>query len=336
VPTIASGWGATSEGGNTSNALLRVDLPLRSDSDCEAEYGAGSSGYDASVMLCVGGLPAGGKDTCQGDSGGPLAIDGDPGAGFSGLLVGITSFGDGCARPGVPGVYAWVQSAEIQQLIGAADPPAAPVDPPNPTVTGNLRVGGAVTCNAGPLAGATPAGYVWFLVRGSTFTALPATTATTTLPAQAAGASVLCDVRYENDGGFVFSDTPPSSAVGPVAAAPVIPPPPPDTTRPTSKIGKVTCVRRRCKIKISASDTGGVVSALSIKLTSKVNKCKRVNGRRTCKKVTKTRRPRAKLKGSGFEVSIKLKRGRYKMTSVAIDTAGNRQSPAAKKSFRVK
>jgi trypsin len=48
-------------------------------------------------MFCAG-LAAGGKDSCQGDSGGPI-ID------SSKTLVGVVSWGAGCAQPGKPGVY---------------------------------------------------------------------------------------------------------------------------------------------------------------------------------------------------------------------------------------
>ena len=38
----------------------------------------------------------GGQDACKGDSGGSLTVDG--------ILIGITSFGYGCGRPGYPDV----------------------------------------------------------------------------------------------------------------------------------------------------------------------------------------------------------------------------------------
>ena len=45
-------------------------------------------------------------DTCQGDSGGPLIQYYDYYEDF--IQTGITSFGEGCATPGIPGAYARV------------------------------------------------------------------------------------------------------------------------------------------------------------------------------------------------------------------------------------
>ncbi|MEV6086073.1 S1 family peptidase [Streptomyces parvulus] len=87
------GWGTTRENGSSSNQLRTATVPVVSDADCGGSYG---SDYVASDMVCAG-LPSGGVDTCQGDSGGPLVI--------GGVLAGITSWGEGCARAGYPGVY---------------------------------------------------------------------------------------------------------------------------------------------------------------------------------------------------------------------------------------
>lgn len=91
------GWGYTDENGPSSPVLQETDVPLRSDSDCSGIYPK----YDAGEMVCAG-HPGGGRDACYGDSGGPLVADG--------RLIGVTSWGTGCARPGLPGVYTRISS----------------------------------------------------------------------------------------------------------------------------------------------------------------------------------------------------------------------------------
>jgi secreted trypsin-like serine protease len=91
------GWGMTHESGEASQYLMQASVPIVTDAACGRSY----QEYRAAAMVCAG-FPQGGVDTCQGDSGGPLEVDG--------VLDGITSFGDGCARPGKYGVYTRVAS----------------------------------------------------------------------------------------------------------------------------------------------------------------------------------------------------------------------------------
>ncbi|XP_041480192.1 uncharacterized protein LOC121427594 isoform X25 [Lytechinus variegatus] len=92
-----SGWGALEEGGPSPDILQDAIVGLISDEDCASSY----TSFSSESMICAGYL-AGGVDTCQGDSGGPLMCEGTDGRWH---LVGITSFGNGCARPDNPGVY---------------------------------------------------------------------------------------------------------------------------------------------------------------------------------------------------------------------------------------
>lgn len=99
------GWGTTSENGGSSNQLRTATVPLVADSSCKTSYG---SDFVKSDMVCAG-YTSGGVDTCQGDSGGPLLI--------GGVLAGITSWGEGCAEAGYPGVY--TRLATFSNLVTA-------------------------------------------------------------------------------------------------------------------------------------------------------------------------------------------------------------------------
>lgn len=92
----AYGYGVTAENGSLSDQLQQVDLPYIAATLCQDNYGDDIT----TGMLCAG-YAEGGQDSCQGDSGGPLVSQ-------DGYLVGITSWGYGCARPGYPGVYTQV------------------------------------------------------------------------------------------------------------------------------------------------------------------------------------------------------------------------------------
>lgn len=103
--TVA-GWGLTREGGyDTSSILLQVGVPTISSRQCAQSYSSQGIRIDPSAMLCAG-YSYGGKDACQGDSGGPYVVR--SGQGY--VLQGVVSFGVGCARPGLPGVYARVSN----------------------------------------------------------------------------------------------------------------------------------------------------------------------------------------------------------------------------------
>ncbi|XP_066994477.2 trypsin-1 [Anabrus simplex] len=90
-----TGWGATSEGGYSPLQLKQVQVPVIDHDQCSQAYEQYGGVTDS--MLCAG-LSTGGKDACQGDSGGPYVANGE--------LVGLVSWGLGCARPKYPGVAA--------------------------------------------------------------------------------------------------------------------------------------------------------------------------------------------------------------------------------------
>ncbi|GAA0458726.1 serine protease [Streptomyces sp. NPDC046215] len=101
--TIA-GWGADREGGSQQRQLRKATVPYVDDTACQRAYGGSLTPGEE---ICAGYLQTGGVDTCQGDSGGPMFRKDNAGAW---IQVGVVSWGQGCARPGYPGVYTEVST----------------------------------------------------------------------------------------------------------------------------------------------------------------------------------------------------------------------------------
>ncbi|XP_035662350.1 uncharacterized protein LOC118406418 isoform X2 [Branchiostoma floridae] len=121
-----TGWGAQAVGEGTSEKLMKVSLPvvsLRRCRDSHPQYAQEIS----QNMFCAG-RREGGKDACEGDSGGPFAAF-DNGRWH---LLGVVSWGDGCALRGKYGVYTrlhrfrdWIteQTEEQEVIDGCASNP---------------------------------------------------------------------------------------------------------------------------------------------------------------------------------------------------------------------
>ncbi|MGJ5074783.1 serine protease [Bradyrhizobium oligotrophicum] len=97
-----TGWGIT-ETGTPSDTLCMTTVPYVDNATCNA-----ANSYNGAIkpsMMCAG-YAKGGKDSCGGDSGGPLVwrLNGRA------ILVGVVSFGEGCALQHKYGVYTRVSA----------------------------------------------------------------------------------------------------------------------------------------------------------------------------------------------------------------------------------
>jgi secreted trypsin-like serine protease len=115
----AIGWGNTSSYGSLYRPELRqATLPVVPVDTCKTLFGFATV---TDQQICAGRLDGGGVDACQGDSGGPL-VQGDK-------LVGIVSWGHGCAQAGKPGVFTRISSyttwiaEETARFLEPASPP---------------------------------------------------------------------------------------------------------------------------------------------------------------------------------------------------------------------
>ena len=123
---VVAGWGRTRENGFTSSSLREASLNVITNSRCGQIY---DELFFPAEMVCAS---AKGRDSCQGDSGGPLfhrEVIGTTlkqkrhGKGkkrvpvYRETLIGIVSWGFGCARPAFPGVYTRISDPEIDGFI---------------------------------------------------------------------------------------------------------------------------------------------------------------------------------------------------------------------------
>ncbi|XP_059611234.1 protein masquerade [Phlebotomus argentipes] len=110
-----TGYGYMGEAGPIPLRIREAEIPIVSDAECIRKVNAVTEKIFIlpASSFCAGGEE--GNDACQGDGGGPLVCQDD---GFF-ELAGLVSWGFGCGRMDVPGVYVKVSSfiGWINQII---------------------------------------------------------------------------------------------------------------------------------------------------------------------------------------------------------------------------
>ncbi|NWW68911.1 FA7 factor, partial [Ifrita kowaldi] len=98
---MVSGWGATHDRGSTVRFLMKVRLPIVGLERCQQAMDR----LLTDSMFCAGHSTAA-ADACKGDSGGPFTVSHRN----TWFLLGIVSWGEGCAEEGKYGVYTRVSN----------------------------------------------------------------------------------------------------------------------------------------------------------------------------------------------------------------------------------
>lgn len=149
---VVSGFGVLESGSKRQPDVLQLVTVKFVDPNHCARI-AKAAGRNADKLVCA---EASGKDACQGDSGGPLTL--------YNKLVGIVSWGIGCAGPGYPGFYVRVDYLHswIQKVMKNGDnlEKGLNADPPYPKV----KMGGCVfQAKSGVVVASLVIGLYWNL-----------------------------------------------------------------------------------------------------------------------------------------------------------------------------
>ena len=122
---VVSGWGTTQEGGRTSAVLKETTQTILASTDPVCVRGSQDSPVPGSKLCGY----REGTDSCQGDSGGPLVVQEDG----RWTVVGVVSYGLGCARTGYAGIYArvthyldWIHANIAVSILAMSDTTPGP------------------------------------------------------------------------------------------------------------------------------------------------------------------------------------------------------------------
>ena len=161
---MAVGWGTTSSGGSVSTSLRQVTMSTiaATASMCVSVLN------DVTRQFCAG-IQCGGRgeivlkdsliyclrylcviDTCQGDSGGPIMIFT---ASNQWVIVGVTSYGIGCAGASYAGVYTRI--AYYQNWISSTMSGGVPVNPTSSNYIVSTVISSCITQSTASTTGAT-------------------------------------------------------------------------------------------------------------------------------------------------------------------------------------
>uniref|UniRef100_A0AAV2LDW7 Peptidase S1 domain-containing protein n=1 Tax=Knipowitschia caucasica TaxID=637954 RepID=A0AAV2LDW7_KNICA len=167
VDSWVTGFGAIREGEPLPfpETLQEVEVPVVGNRQCNCLDGVGTI---TDNMICAG-LKVGGKDSCQGDSGGPMVSK----QGSVWVQSGVVSFGYGCARPNLPGVYSrvsnyqsWINShissdqpGFVQFVSRGPDPDSSTTCPGLPVKTSDVLVSSPVRSSIALMKLASPVTY---------------------------------------------------------------------------------------------------------------------------------------------------------------------------------